>query len=321
MTPVALKISGLRFTYPARRHQPAHEVLRGIDLTIQQGQAVAMLGPNGSGKSTLFRLICGTLPPPGAGSIEVFGSRNNQEVRTSLGVVFQTESLDRHMTVWENLRDQALLYGLNLQTARSRIDEHLRQADLTEKRSALVKSLSKGLARRVDLIRAMIHLPRLLILDEPTVGLDPAARERFLEQLERQRRQQQLTVLLSTHLIDEADRHERVLLMHEGRIVADDTPANLRRRAGVRRVTVLDPAWRPPQHTQENWRRSPTGAGWTLALEHDGDQARQTAARLADAGVPFTIAPPTLADVFEQLTGAVLDRAGVVANQSEREAA
>lgn len=317
MTRDALNIRGVRFTYPARRRQPAHEALRGVDLVVQQGQAVAVLGPNGSGKSTLFRLICGMLPHPNEGEIRVFDSHVKREIRQMIGVVFQTEGLDRHMTVWENLRDQAALYGIPASAAETSIDEQLRASKLIDRRGDLVKTLSKGLARRVDLLRAMLHRPRLLVLDEPTVGLDPVARERFLTQLDQQRRQHDLTVVFSTHLIDEAERHDRVVLMHEGRIIADDTPTQLRRQAGVRRVTVLDSAWAPPSDQAPRWRRSASGSTWTMALESDGDLTRRVAAQLADAGVPFTIAPPTLADVFEQLTGASLERAEPAASALE----
>jgi ABC-2 type transport system ATP-binding protein len=315
MTPLALNIRGVRFKYPARRGQPAHEALRGIDLQIEEGQAVAMLGPNGSGKSTLFKVICGLLPRPKAGEIRVFDSSADADIRQSIGVVFQNEGLDRHMTVRENLRDQAILYGIPATAAETYIDEQLRASQLSDRRRTRVKALSKGLARRVDLIRAMLHRPRLLILDEPTVGLDPVARERFLEQLLQERRQHNLTVLLSTHLVDEAERHDRVLLMHEGRIVADGTPVKLRRQAGVRRVMVTDEAWTPPHDQIKQWSRSVSGAGWVMLLEEDGELARRIASQLADVGVPFSIAPPTLADVFEQLTGASLNHADAAAGK------
>ncbi|SRR5690606_27374430 len=314
----ALRVEHVRFTYPGRRGQQPFEALRGVDLTIPAGQTVAMLGPNGSGKSTLMKLISGLLPlQHNGGSISVFGSQNIRDIRRQIGVVFQNEGLDRHMTVFENLRDQASLYGLRGEKAKAIIDEELAHADLMDRRNALVKTLSKGLARRVDLCRAVLHRPRLLMLDEPTVGLDPTARERFLNQLEQWRNQRSLTVLMSTHLVDEADRHDRVVLMHQGQLVADDSPANLRRQAGVRRVTVMDTHWQPPAETREKWRRSSTG--WIFRLEANGEQARQLAAQLTDAGVPYSMAPPTLADVFEHLTGASLHDESDAASESAQQ--
>jgi ABC-2 type transport system ATP-binding protein len=188
---------------------------------------------------------------------------------------------------------------------------------LADRRHALVKSLSGGLARRVDLCRALLSQPRLLILDEPTAGLDPIARREFLDQLAiRSSRPGEssdaagvaaatpLTLLTSTHLIDEAERMQRVLMMYEGRIVADGSPAGLRQQVGVRRVCVEDEHWSPPSHDASSWHR--TAQHWTRDL-HDENEAPAIASQLASAGVSFSIASPTLADAFEQLTGAQLD--------------
>jgi ABC-2 type transport system ATP-binding protein len=237
--------------------------------------------------------------------MRVFGSTESVEARRATGVVFQSISLDRHLTVAENLIDQARMYGMSRSEARRRVDEELDLAGLSDRRTALVKSLSGGLARRVDLCRALLHRPRLLLLDEPTVGLDPGARQSFLEQLERRRRDHDLTVVMTTHLVDEADRHERVVLIDHGAVVADDAPAALRRELGARCITVLDHDWRPRGPEAERWRRA--GAGWTLELSGSPGQAAAIAGQLAGSGVPFSIAPPTLADVFERLTGHALD--------------
>jgi ABC-2 type transport system ATP-binding protein len=311
---IALSVRGVRFTYPARRRQPARVALHGVDLAIAQGQAVAMLGPNGSGKSTLMKIIAGLLVPE-AGEVELFGSRELNDIRRSLGVVFQTEGLDRHMTVAENLRDQASLYGIASGEAKAIISTELKKAGLEDRRGSLVKTLSKGLARRVDLCRAVLHKPRLLMLDEPTVGLDPMARENFLGMLETRRNEDGLTILMSTHLVDEADRCDRVLLLHEGRIIADDTPGALRNQLGRRRIMVMDTAWRPA--VADRWER--TSAGWAMSVDEDVEHAQRVAGELIEAGVTYTIAPPTLADVFESLTGASLE-SGDGRNESDTRA-
>lgn len=304
MTPVhhddshaAIDIASLEFTY--RNTRPPRRALDGLSLRIERGQSVALLGPNGSGKSTLLRIIGGLLPIQ-AGSMRVLGSGSMAEIRHNLGIVFQRESLDPRMTVWENLRDSAALYGCGAREARSNIDALLQQSGLSDRRGALVKTLSRGLARRVDLCRAMLHGPRLMLLDEPTSGLDPMARERFLQSLESARQQRGLTILMSTHLVDEADRQERVLLMHEGRVVADDSPPKLRARAGAVRVLVHDPRWSPADST---WRSS--AAGFQLAMDEPG-KAAAISSQLTAAGVPHSVAPPTLADAFELLTGSDL---------------
>lgn len=292
-------------TYPRRGRQPALAALDGVDLTIAPGQSVALLGPNGSGKSTLIRIIAGMLAPD-RGAVRVFDCASSNQARALLSVVFQSPGLDRLMTVAENLRDQAALYGLRGRDAGMRIDAELKSAELDDRRDALVRTLSGGLIRRVDLCRALLHRPALLMLDEPTVGLDPAARERFLQVLEERRQRDGLTVLLSTHLIDEADRCDRVVLMHKGRIVADGAPEQLRARLGEWRVAVLGREL--PERVMRSlpWRR--IGGGWAAPLQGGGEVARNVAAELTSAGCAFTMGPPTLADVFEELTGAALER-------------
>ena len=301
-----LVIRGLSFSYPGRRRRAARQVLHGIDLDIAPGRTVAILGPNGSGKSTLIKIICSILRPDG-GSVAVFGASRPADIRPMVSVVFQSDGLDPHLTVYENLRDQACLYGIPRREAQTRITKQLEEAGLTDRRRDLVKTLSRGLARRVDLARAMLHRPKLLLLDEPTVGLDPVAREAFLQMVEgEQHAEGGRIVLLSTHLIDEADRCDRVVLMHQGRIVADGPPTTLREELGERRVTVLNTDTQSaPDLCDLVWER--TAGGWSAPLDHDPDRVAAVVAQLANSGLAFTIAPPTLADVFEHHTGAQLD--------------
>ena len=303
----AIELEGVSFTYAARRRQPAQRALDDISLRVPPGQLVALLGPNGSGKSTLMRLVCALLEPQ-AGRMVSFGHSAPAAIRSRLGVVFQAASLDRHLTVIENLRDQAALFGMRGSTARQRIMRELADAGLGDRADSLVKTLSGGLKRRADLVRALLHDPLLLLLDEPTVGLDPAAREQFLQSVESRRSTRSMAVLLSTHLIDEADRCDRVVLMHQGRIVADDSPQALRRRLGSMRVTVANDGERgggePPRIDGVSWTGS--AGSWSASLDDDADRARRVAAELAGRGTAFSIAPPTLADLFQHLTGELL---------------
>lgn len=305
---VALSLSNVSVTFPARRRQPAGEALRSITLEIPAGQSVALLGPNGSGKSTLIRVIAGVLSAT-SGEAQLF-ARPPHAARDLLGVVFQNPGLDRHMTVWENLRDSAALYGLEKATAQTLADALLSDLRLSDRRDALVKTLSGGMARRVDLCRALLTQPRMLILDEPTTGLDPVARREFIVQLATRRAAGDITLLMSTHLIDEADGMDRVLMLHEGRIVADGRPAELRQQLGVRRVTVQDVNWSPPSSEATAWSRVSGSGGWVRDLNQEAE-APAIARVLAATSVPFSIAPPTLGDVFERLTGSSLESAAV----------
>ncbi|MHC5022837.1 MAG: ABC transporter ATP-binding protein [Planctomycetota bacterium] len=299
----ALRVDDCSYTYPPRRRQPTRRALDRLSLEVPAGQSVSLLGPNGSGKSTLMRIVCGLLPVPRR-VVSIFGAPADEQARAALGVVFQSPGLDPFVTVRENLIDQGRLYGLSRADAAARTEETLERADLGDRAGALVKTLSGGLVRRVDLCRALLHRPRLLLLDEPTVGLDPAARESFLAQLEELRAMEGLTLMMSTHLVDEADRCDRVVLVHAGRVVADDAPAALREALGSRRVTVHLATWHPPAGDDDAWTRGP--GGWIRPLTDGPSAAGSIAAVLTDSGVPFTIAPPTLADVFEQRTGTSL---------------
>lgn len=302
--PSALSIENVGFTYPGGRGRPPHVALHDVSIEIPVGQSVALLGPNGSGKSTLMKVICGMLQP-GKGRVRAFGFDAPGEIRKRLSVVFQSNGLDPHLTVFENLQCQARLYGLPRSEAARRIGEELERGHLADRRDTYVKALSGGLARRVDLVRALLHHPRLLLLDEPTTGLDPTARNMFLDSLEERRRETGLTLLMTTHTINEADRCERVVFVHQGNIAADDTPAGLRRTLGGAIVTTHEHEKTPPPVDGIQWERC--AGGFTAHLGDDQEQSRAVAATLTEAGLSFTIAPPTLADAFTRFTGAHLD--------------
>ena len=210
------------------------QALRKVAFSVLAGEIFGLLGPNGSGKTSLFRVLT-TLLSPSSGSISVFGE-NVQEapasVRRVAGVVFQSQSLDRKLTVIENLRYQGHLYGLSGAELRQRTAELLERFGLTERGSDIVETLSGGMRRRVELAKSILHRPRLLLLDEPSNGLDPGARREFWQYLEALNRQDGTTVLLTTHLMDEAERCHRLAILNEGVLVALDTPEALKSRVG-----------------------------------------------------------------------------------------
>jgi ABC-2 type transport system ATP-binding protein len=208
--------------------------LTDVSLRVAPGALFGLLGPNGSGKTTLFRILS-TLMPPSEGTAAVFGldtTRDAEVVRQRLGVVFQDEALDENLTVRESLRFQAALYGLHGADRRERTDALLDRLDVADRADDFVSALSGGLRRRVDLARGLLHRPDLLLLDEPTTGLDPAARRAFWGAVEQLREAEGTTLLLATHLMDEAERCDRVGILSEGRLVADGAPDVLKADLG-----------------------------------------------------------------------------------------
>ncbi|MFA5123511.1 ABC transporter ATP-binding protein [Zavarzinia sp.] len=198
------------------------EALRGVSLEVPAGRFTALLGPNGAGKTTLFSIVT-RLYEQQAGRVAVFG-RDLQAAPTralaDMGVVFQARTLDPDLTARQNLAYHAALHGLAGRAVRSRIDELLAAAGLSEKRDEKVRSLSGGQARRVEIARALVHGPRLLLLDEPTVGLDLAARAGILETVRGLVRDHGLSVLWATHIFEEIADDDLVHVLHRGRIVA-----------------------------------------------------------------------------------------------------
>lgn len=220
--------------------------LDDLSLEIDEAEIFVLVGKNGGGKTTLFRLLS-TLVPLQHGSAEILSfdvSRQTAEVRRRIGVVFQAPSLDRKLTVIENLRHQGRLYGLTGAQLRNRMDEMLGRLGLDDRRHDRVESLSGGLRRRVELAKGMLHWPRLLLLDEPSTGLDPGARSDLWDYLRQVRAEQGVTILLTTHLLEEADKADRLGILEQGKLVALDTPDRLRASVGGDSLTIEsdDPA-------------------------------------------------------------------------------
>jgi ABC-2 type transport system ATP-binding protein len=217
--------------------------LSNVGFEVKAGEIFGLLGPNGGGKSTLFRILSTMMLPTG-GRAEVAGhdvAREPAAVRRSIGVVFQTQSLDKALTVAENLRSQGHLYGLSGPKLRDRMEQVMTRLGLADRRDDIVEKLSGGLKRRVEIAKGLLHRPVVLLMDEASTGLDPGARRELWQYVEELRGQEGVTILLTTHILDEADRCDRLALLHEGRIVAEGTPAHLRARIGGD-VVVLEAA-------------------------------------------------------------------------------
>ncbi len=208
--------------------------LSGVSFDVHEGEIFGLLGPNGGGKSTLFRILS-TMMVPTEGRAMVAGydvARDPAEVRRRVGVVFQTQSLDKALTVEENLRSQGHLHGLSGASLRKRMEEAMEWLGLTERRKDLVETLSGGLKRRVEIAKALLHRPKVLLMDEASTGLDPAARRDLSRHVAELREREGVTILLTTHILEEADRCDRLVLLHQGKIVAHGTPSELRSRIG-----------------------------------------------------------------------------------------
>jgi ABC-2 type transport system ATP-binding protein len=217
--------------------------LRALDLSVPRGAMVGILGPNGAGKTTAMLLLA-TLLSPSRGIARVFGhdtSRERAAVRRRLGLVFQETSVDGLLTPRENLRFAAGLMGLGGAAARAAVEDALARTGLTEQAARPARQLSGGWRRLTDIARATVHRPDLLILDEPTVGLDPEHRDRMWSLLDAERRERGVTILFSTHYLAEAETCDRVLMLARGEVVAEDTPTALMAGVGDQVVEVEGP--------------------------------------------------------------------------------
>jgi ABC-2 type transport system ATP-binding protein len=302
----AIRVQRLSFAYREQR------VLDDVSLNVEPGAIFGLLGPNGSGKSTLFRLMA-TILPIGEGAIEVFGvdvARRPDLVRRLIGVAFQSPSLDGKLTVRENLLHQGHLYGFHGADLKSRIDHVVATLELGDRLSQMVDELSGGYRRRVELAKCLLHRPRLLLLDEPSTGLDPAVRQDLWKTLEDLRRTAGTTIVVTTHLMDEAESCERLALLDQGRLVATGSPTELRSSLGGRCLSLgsPDPA-RLARQIQDRFAVSTQQVGSTLRLESDRgpEFMRELLATFDEQLTSITLARPTLEDVFVARTGHRLD--------------
>lgn len=298
----SVEVAGLSHSYGT------HQALRDVSLTVRRGEIFGFLGPNGGGKTTLFRILS-TLLPPQSGEVRLLGldaRRERDAVRGRIGIVFQSPSLDKKLTVVENIWHQAALYGVRGETYRTRLAELLDQLGLADRASARVETLSGGLRRRVELAKGMIHRPDLLLLDEPSTGLDPGARLDLWSYLRRLRDDFGVTIVLTTHLLEEADKADRLGILARGSLVALDTPDALRAAVGGETIVI---ASETPAVLADELRTR-----WSLPARVVDDSvrlelpdARQWVARImeecGERVASITLGKPTLEDVFIARTG------------------
>ncbi len=227
------------------------KALDGVTISIRAGEFVALLGPNGAGKTTLFQVLTGLFVPD-SGDIHIDGAdirRNVVPALAGMGVVFQQPTLDLDMNVLDNLLFHASLHGINGREAARRIDHELEKLSLSDRRGDYTRTLSGGQRRRVELARALVHKPRLLLMDEPTVGLDPASRRALLAYVLELRAERQMAILWATHLVDEAEQADKVIVMHQGLVLRTGTPGELIEETGTKDLHDAFVSLTGPQET------------------------------------------------------------------------
>ncbi|HTS30608.1 MAG TPA: ABC transporter ATP-binding protein [Bryobacteraceae bacterium] len=286
--------------------------LSNVSFEVKKGEIFGLLGPNGGGKSTLFRILT-TMMVPTEGRATIAGfdvAREPAQVRSQVGVVFQTQSLDKALTVEENLRAQGHLHGLSGAILRERMDAAMDRLGLLDRRRDLVDTLSGGLKRRVEIAKALLHRPQVLLMDEASTGLDPAARRDVSRHVESLREKEGVTILLTTHILEEADRCDRLILLHKGNIVAQGSPRELRSRIGGD-VVVLETADSQSLAAgiAQRFQLAPTVVDGQVRVEIANGHRFIAEVVEAFPGAVDSVGlhKPTLEDVFVRETGASID--------------
>lgn len=279
-----------------------------VTFAVHPGELFGLLGPNGGGKTTLFSILA-TLISPGVGRARVFGLdvvASVLAVRRSIGVVFQTSSLDGKLTVRENLRHQGHLYGLRGRRLAHRMAELLTQMSLAQRGDERVETLSGGLQRRVEIAKGLLHGPRVLLLDEPSSGLDAGARRDLRLYLQQLKEQGGVTILLTTHLMDEAEACDRLAILDQGRLVALGSPEELKKQIGGDVIVLeTDAPEELRRQIVERFGGDPVVLNGTVRLEREHGHRFLTELVEAFPGQirSVTLAKPTLEDVFIHETG------------------
>ena len=280
--------------------------LDDVSFDVQRRELFALLGPNGAGKTTLLHILC-TILEPDSGSVRIGGLDVVAEptrARRDVGVVFQEPSLDDRLTVYENLNFHGLVYGVPPRLRRRRIDELIGLVELADWRERLVRTLSSGMKRRVEIARALIHDSRILFLDEPTVGLDAQSRERIWQYVERLRSQRELTVVVTTHYIEEVEACDRVCVIDRGKILAMDTPAALKSAHGQQLLRVVPREDATAADIMAAWPDATMHRDGEIVVRSSGDAfAEAFLARYGSRIRRLSVEEPSLESVFLSLTG------------------
>ena len=290
------------------------QAVRGIDLSVHPRELFGFLGPNGAGKSTTIAMLC-TLLRPTAGTARVAGFdvvAQRDAVRRHIGLVFQESTLDVHLTARQNLRFHARVYGMARSAVAARSAALLELVGLADRADAPVRTFSGGMRRRLEIVRGLLHSPRVLFLDEPTIGLDPESRAGVWDYVDRLRAEEDITVFLTTHYMDEAQRCDRIAIVDAGRIAALDSPTALKATVGHDQVqiTTSDDAAAEQMITEQLAVPARRDGGRLTLRVADGDAfVPRLFEALAERGLSVrsvNVARPSLDDVFLAFTGSRL---------------
>jgi ABC-2 type transport system ATP-binding protein len=282
--------------------------LDGVSFQVRPAELFGLLGPNGSGKTTLFRILS-TLMVPTAGQAIIMGydaAKEPSQLRRQIGVVFQAQSVDPKLSAYENLWHQGHLYGLHGAALKTRIREILGRIGLAERSGEFVETFSGGMQRRIELAKGLLHHPSVLLLDEPTTGLDPGARRDLWQYLKMLRDEEHVSVLVTTHLMEEAERCDRLAILNEGRLVALGTPVELKQEIGgdVILLDARDPHSLAPR-IQERFQVEATVLAGRVRIEREHGHRFITDLVEAFPGEiqAVSVSKPSLEDVFIHRTG------------------
>jgi ABC-2 type transport system ATP-binding protein len=284
------------------------QAVRGVDFEVATGEVFGFLGPNGAGKTTTINMLC-TLARPTAGSATVAGHdvvSERDDVRRNIGLVFQDPTLDGYLTAEQNLRLHAELYGVQSDLVKPRMRQVLEMIGLWDRKDSVVATFSGGMRRRLEIARGLMHSPRVLFLDEPTIGLDPQTRRSIWTYIRELKETEEITIFMTTHYMDEAEWCDRIAIMDHGQIVALDSPETLKAGVGTDRIAI---------HTDDDDAAIAALAGQfdiearisEGAVTFGVPAGEQFVPRLfAELGVPIrsvNVSRPTLDDVFMSFTG------------------
>jgi ABC-2 type transport system ATP-binding protein len=282
--------------------------VRGISFNVDRGEVFGFLGPNGAGKSTTIKMLA-TLLKPTSGRALINGYdvvRQQDRVRRSIGMVFQDPSLDERLTARENLYFHAMLYNVESRLFKRRMHEVLEMVELSGRAGDLVRHFSGGMKRRLEIARGFLHYPKVLFLDEPTVGLDPQTRKKIWEYIHVLREREDITIFMTTHYMEEAENCHRIAIIDHGEIVVEDTPANLKKMVGGDVITISagnNQSVMDKLAERFGLRAVVSGRGLKVEVEQGEAFIPVLIREMGEDIASVTVQKPTLDDVFLKLTG------------------